>query len=193
MASPATSDPDQEPTSSAPEQKIIANPDFSGAPESIADWTGRPDFPRCALGAYVNIKGFEGVVVEIIGQSLRIQSAEGVKQRFNGDRLKTLFAPRDRTKPKPPPTLATRKTPAADEAPAREHIEEPDFTAPIRAIRVYASQRDFPKCAYGKHVDIPGYTGVVVEIVKDSLRVQAATGGIRRFNCGVLKKLYGSK
>ena len=192
MASPTTPDSDQ--ANSPPDLNIITTPDFSGTPQSIAEWTQRPGFPNCVLGAYVSIRDFDGVVVEIIGQSLRIVSPDGIKQRFNGDRLKTLFAPRDRTKPKaaankPRPT---EKTPSADPESERVHITEPDFSAPIRAIRVYASKPTFPKCAYGKHVDIPGYTGVVVEIVKDSLRVQAETGGIRRFNSGVLKKLYGT-
>ena len=176
------------------DEDIITNPDFSGDPESIADWTQRQDFPRCALGAHVNIRGFEGVVVQIIGRSLKIVSKDGVKQRFNGDRLKTLFAPRDLNPPKPQPRLMPKKKPAPEPEPEPErvYIAKPDFTAPVRAIRVYASQPDFPQCAYGKHVEIPGYAGVVIEIVKDSLKIQAESGGVRRFNGRVLKKLYGS-
>ena len=71
------------------------------------------------------------------------------------------------------------------------HITNPDFSVPICSIRAYASQPDFPQCAYGKQVDIPGYVGVVVEIVKGSLRVQSPTGTIRSYNGVALKKLYG--
>lgn len=199
MASPATPDPDNKTKSSASEQKIISNPDFSGIPDPIADWIQRPDFPRCALGAYVSIRGFEGVVVEIIGQSMRVLSVDGIKQRFNGARLKTLFAPRKRPKPTPKPKaprVAKKTVPddeEEDEAPPREYIADPDFTAPVSAIGEYANQPDFPKCAYGKHVSIAEYIGVVVEIVKDSMRVQCSSGAIRRFNAPVLKKLYGTR
>ena len=66
-----------------------------------------------------------------------------------------------------------------------------NFSAPVRAIRTYASQPDFPQCAYGQHVDIPGYQGVVVEIVRGSLKVQSPTGTIRSYNADQLKILYG--
>ena len=207
MASPTTSDPDNETNSSAPEQKIVTNPDFSGTPTPIAEWTQRPDFPQCALGAYVSIRGFEGVVVEIIGQSMRIVSTEGVKQRFNGDRLKTLFAPRERPQPTPEPKAPPAKQQAQPDTeedeeeeddddevvPTRQYIANPDFTAPVCAIGDYAKQADFPRCAYGKYVSIAEYAGVVVEIVKDSVRVQCESGGIRRFNAPVLRKLYSPR
>lgn len=203
MALPTTPDPDNEAETSTPEQKNADNPDFSGTPDPIAEWTQRPNFPQCALGAYVSIRGFEGVVVEIIGQSMRILSADGIKQRFNGDRLKTLFAPRERPKVTPEPKAPPAKKQAEpddddeeeeeDSVPAREYIANPDFTAPVSAIGDYANQPDFPKCAYGKHVSIAEYVGVVVEIVNASMRVQCESGGIRRFNAPVLKKLYGKR
>jgi hypothetical protein len=89
-----------------------------------------------------------------------------------------------------PKTVAepSRPTPAA---PPRIYIADPDFTAPVRLINDYAGRPDFPKCAYGKHVDILGYTGVVVEIVQGSLKIQSAAGAIRSYNGEVLKKLYG--
>ena len=93
--------------------------------------------------------------------------------------------PKPVAEPKP-----TRDEPADEPAP-RVHITAPDFTAPVRAIRTYASQPDFPQCAYGQHVDIPGYSGVVVEIVKGSLKVQSPTGTIRSYNAEALKTLYG--
>jgi hypothetical protein len=201
MQSPTTTDQDTGSTPPAPARSVITEPDFSGTPQPIGQWTERPDFPQCALGAHVSIHGFAGVVVEIVNQSLKVRSSDGISQRFNAYRLKTLFAPPDRTKPtsqvlsmeRPKPVAAPR--PALDEPepvpPPRMRITAPDFAAPVRAIRTYASQADFPQCAYGKHVDIPGYTGVVVEIVKGSLKVQSPTGTIRSYNAEALKKLYG--
>jgi hypothetical protein len=74
---------------------------------------------------------------------------------------------------------------------ARVYIADPDFTTPVRPINDYAGKPDFPKCAYGKHVQILDYTGVVVEIVQGSLKIQSATGTTRSYNSEVLKKLYG--
>lgn len=201
MQSPTTTDQDTGSAPPTPARKVITEPDFSGPPQPIGQWTERPDFPQCALGAHVSIHGFAGVVVEIVNQSLKVRSSDGISQRFNAYRLKTLFAPPDRTKPasqvlsmeRPKPVAAPR--PALEEAepapPPRMRITAPDFSAPVRAIRTYAIQADFPQCAYGKHVDIPGYTGVVVEIMKGSLKVQSPTGTIRSYNAEALKKLYG--
>ena len=198
MQSPATSDSDNEATPAAPACKAIIEPDFSGTPQPIGQWAERAGFPQCALGVYVSIHGFAGVVVEIINHSIKVQSPDGAVQRFNGNRLKTLFAPPDRTKPEPqvfsperPNSAAARLGENESEPEPRVHITEPDFTAPIRAIRIYAGQPDFPQCAFGKHVDIPGYEGVVVEIVKGSLKVQSSTGAIRSYNTSALRKLYG--
>ncbi len=200
MQSPTTTDQDTEAAPPAPARKVITEPNFSGTPQPIGQWTERADFPQCALGAYVSIHGFAGVVVEIVSQSIKVLSPDGLMQRFNAYRLKALFSPPDRSKPAPQ-TLSTERPkpvaeprPAPDEpepAPPRVHITDPDFTAPVRAIRTYASQPDFPQCAYGKHVDIPGYSGVVVEIVKGSLKVQSPTGTIRSYNAEALKKIYG--
>lgn len=200
MQSLATSNPDNEATPPAPVARAITEPDFSGTPQPIGQWTERAGFPHCTLGVYVSIHGFAGVVVEIINQSIKVQSPDGDAQRFNANRLKTLFAPPDRTMPEPQmlsverPSRVAASRPADDETelPPRVHITEPDFTAPVRAIRVYAGQPDFPQCAFGKHVDIPGYEGVVVEIVKGSIKVQSSTGTIRSYNTDTMRKLYGA-
>lgn len=201
MQSLTTTQLNDEAASSAPARKVITEPDFSGTPQPIGQWTERADFPQCALGAYVSIHGFAGVVVEIINQSIKVMGPDGKSQRFNAYRLKTLFAPPDRTKPAPQTLTMERpkpvaEVPRADEEPepappARVHITAPDFTQPVRMIRAYASQADFPQCAYGKHVEIPGYAGVVVEIVRGSLKVQSPTGTIRSYNAAALKTLYG--
>jgi len=201
MQSPETTAQQTEAVPSNPAPKVITQPDFSGTPQPIGQWTERADFPQCALGVHVSIHGFAGVVVEIVNQSLKVRSQDGITQRFNAYRLKTLFAPPDRTKPvsqtlsmeRPKPVA--EPPPAPDEpeppAPVRRHITNPDFEQPVRAIRTFATQADFPECAYGKHVDIPGFAGVVVEIVKGSLKVQSPTGTLRSYNGGALKKLYG--
>ncbi len=201
MQSNSSTEEGNEAATSAPALKVITAPDFSGEPQPIGQWTVRPDFPLCALGAHVSIHGFAGVVVEIINQSLKVRSHEGVSQRFNAYRLKTLFAPPERTKPAPQTLSMERPKPVAERRPARDepaaeppprvHITDPDFSQPVRAIRTFASQPEFPQCAYGKYVDIPGYAGVVVEIVKGSLKVQSPTGAIRSYNAEALKKLYG--
>lgn len=200
MQSPET--PDSSPEAPRVTPKVIITPEFSGEPVPIGQFTERTDFPQCTLGAHVSIHGFAGVVVEIINQSLKVRSADGITQRFNAYRLKTLFAPPDRSKPGPialsaePPKLVAQPPPAPDDepeppAPVRRRIISPDFEQPVRAIRTFATQADFPECAFGKHVDIPGYAGVVVEIVKGSLRVQSPTGTLRSYNAEALKKLYG--
>ncbi|MEN9574550.1 MAG: hypothetical protein RL514_2405 [Verrucomicrobiota bacterium] len=201
MQSLTTPETNHEAAMSAPTRKVITEPDFSGTPVPIGQWTERADFPQGALGAYVSIHGFAGVIVEIINQSIKVTAPDGKSQRFNAYRLKTLFAPPDRTKPEPQTLTMERPKPVAqpppvdDEpesvAPERVHITEPDFSQPVRTIRTYASQADFPQCAYGKHVEIPGYAGVVVEIVKGSLKVQSPTGTIRSYNAAALKTLYG--
>ena len=201
MQSPATNVEETEATPSVPARKVITDPDFSGEPQPIGQWTERADFPQCTLGMHISIHGFTGVVVEIINQSLRVKSRDGVSQRFNAYRLKMLFAPPDRTKPTAEALSMERPKPVAERRPARDepeaeppprvHIIDPDFNQPVRAIRTFASQPDFPQCAYGKHVEIPGYSGVVVEIVKGSVKVQSPTGTIRSYNIEALKTLYG--
>ena len=59
------------------------------------------------------------------------------------------------------------------------------------ARREFAGRADFPKCTFGEHIDVVGYTGVVVEIVKKSLKVLSAEGDMRSYNADVLRKLYG--
>ena len=199
MQLPTTPDPTDKTTPLTQIQRVIAEPDFAGAPQPIDDFAGRADFPQCVLGAYIDIQGFAGVVVEIVKDSIRVRPPQGMTQRFNANRLKTLYAPSAR-----PETVAT--TPGLDRSQAdgapepsrakpsalpRDYIADPDFTAPVRPIRFYAGQPDFPKCAYGKHVDIRGYTGVVVEFVKGSLKIQSVDGITRSYNTEVLSKIYG--
>jgi hypothetical protein len=185
----------------APVKTVVTEPDFSGDPQSIETFAVRDDFPQCALGAHVDIRGFAGVVVEIVNQSIKVSSPDGITQRFNTYRLKALCAPPQQIDPVPTTVHSDRPRPAAAAAPAqsqpkpvappRVHIADPDFTTPVESINDYAGRSDFPKCAYGRHVDVVGYAGVVVEIVKDSLKIQSQSGSIRSYNTQVLRKLYG--
>ena len=210
MSSPTQSEPINEATPSPSKPAAITTPDFSGTPQPIGEFAGRADFPQCAHGAYVDIQGFSGVVVEIIGSSIKVRPVEGITQRFNVHRLKTLYGP---TIIRPEPEVAAEpvtpnavvmartersRTAAKPESveeepvkPARVYIDSPDFTSPVLLINEYARQPDFPKCAYGKHVDIEGYTGVVVELVKGSLKIHSPAGITRSYNAEVLRKNYG--
>jgi len=178
---------------------VITEPDYSGPPQAIGELAVRADFPQCALGAYIDIRGFAGVVVEIVHQSIKVRSPEGITQRFNSYRLKTLCTPPERIEPVPTtlnidrPRRETAPKPALSKPAARPriHIATPDFAAPVRPINDYASRSDFPRCAYGRHVDVVGYRGVVVEIVKGSLKIQTLTGSTRSYNGEALRKLYG--
>jgi len=205
MSSPTQSEPINEATPSSSKPAAITSPDFSGTPQPIGEFAGRADFPQCAHGAYVDIQGFSGVVVEIIGSSIKVRPVEGITQRFNVHRLKTLYGPtiirpdpEVAAEPVTPKAAVTARTAAKPEAveeetekPARVYIDSPDFTAAVLLINEYARQPDFPKCAYGKHVDIEGYTGVVVELVKGSLKIHSPAGITRSYNAEVLRKNYG--
>lgn len=193
-----------EATPNAPAPKVITKPDYSEEPQAISRFTARADYPECLRGVHVDIRGFAGVVVEIVNQSLRVLSQDGILQSFNFNRLKTLNAPPIRSEPMPsaqpverpmreaesrPEPEGADEEPAAEE-PGRIYIAEPDFSVPFRKIDEFAGLPDFPQCVYGVHVDIRDFTGVVVEIVKGSLKIQSPDGIIRSYNAGVLKKLY---
>jgi hypothetical protein len=183
--------------------KVITEPDYSAEPQPISQFTTRADYPACLLGVHIDIRGYAGVVVEIVNQSIRVLSSEGILQSFNFNRLKTLNAPPTRFEPMPstravekPKVVSAAEPEVADEtlaveAPERVYIAEPDFSVPFQKIDEFAGLPDFPQCAYGKHVDIRDYTGVVVEIVRGSLKVQSPDGVMRSYNASVLKKLYG--
>lgn len=202
MPSPTQSDPINEATPPTSKRPVITAPDFSGTPQPIRELAGRADFPQCAHGVYIDIQGFAGVVVEIIAQSIKVRPPEGMTQRFNVNRLIALHAPEVRPDPvaftvparaDDRPAAPRREAVQAKAArPERTYVSAPDFTASVQPIRAYAGQPDFPKCAYGKHVEIEGYTGVVVEFVKGSIKIRSAAGTTRSYNAEVLRKNYGS-
>lgn len=187
-------------------------PDFTRPVRAMKEFAGRADFPECILGEHIDISGFAGVVVAIVKHSIKVKSPEGLTQSFNVNRLRTLFAPPVRieapvsapsptvdAESAPRPVTRRRPEPVEDDAPpapaapapVREVIEEPDFTLPVVQIRDLVGRDDFPKCAFGQQVEINGFTGVVVEIVKQSLRVRSVDGYLQSFNGPILKKLHG--
>jgi hypothetical protein len=177
---------------------------------------GLPDFPHCALGTLVDIRGQAGVVIGIVNNSIKVKSSDGSIQSYNYHRLKTLYSPvvhaePEPVKPPPVPRPAPAPAPVAESAPAskpwieqiakptpppppapkRDLVTEPDFSAPIKPITEFAGRVDFPQCILGQHVDIVGFKGVVVELVKQSIKVRSAEGVGRSYNAALLQKLYG--
>lgn len=97
MQPPKNPDIETETTAAAPSRKLSTPPDFSVAVKPIGEFAGRADWPHCAIGVHVSINGVEGVVVEVINQSIKLVSADRTIQRFNSGRLKTLFGTQDRS------------------------------------------------------------------------------------------------
>lgn len=180
------------------------SPDFERDPKSIADLVASPDFPQCTLGEFVNIGGYTGVVIEIVKQSLKVKSPEGATRSFNYHALRKLYGV---VIHEPPPVMSSSvERPAYKEKearvkekeeeevpppPKREFIAEPNFDLPLKPIAEFAARPDFPKCAYGEHIDFGGYKGVVVEIVNRSLKVKAVEGMTRSYNADICRKLHG--
>jgi hypothetical protein len=178
----------------------IEAPDYSRPLRAIAELLTIPDFPRSVLGEHVDIGGYVGVVTEIVNQSLRVRSPEGVTKSFNANGLRRIYGP---TVPPPePPRLSTSTTrsgptsapweeaPAAPPPPKIEPALEPDFTKPVKQISEFVKRSDYPRCTLGEHVEIAGYVGVVVQIVNRSLKVRAATEVTRSYNADALRRLY---
>jgi hypothetical protein len=49
------------------------------------------DLPGCTLGVFIDLHGFAGVVVELVGRSLKIRSHEGSTRSYNGDGLRKIY------------------------------------------------------------------------------------------------------
>lgn len=176
--------------------------DFSSPALPIRDFAGAADFPQGILGFHVNIGGVTGIVTEIVKHSIKVTTPEREVQRFNAFALRKLYGPAPRIEPAPsrqddpvPMPVASvavaepqENTPAE---PERHFIEEPDFSTPVQPIDQWTRRADFPKCVFGAHVDVAGYSGIVVEIVKQSLKVRSQEGDMRSYNIAVLRKLYG--
>ena len=155
----------------------------------IAELLQRPDFPQSALGEEVDVGGFTGTLIEIVRHSIRVRPRQGATMGFNVNVLRKLYAP---PPPEDLPTAElTEAPPPVPEQPPREFIEHPDFTAPPKPIEEFVGLAEFPRCVYGRHLDLHGFEGVVVEIVNRSLKIRSPQGSTRSYNADGLVKLYG--
>ena len=77
--------------------------------------------------------------------------------------------------------------------PAQEmdSIAEPDFKTLPSLIEEFVELPDFPRCALGKHLNIGGSTGVLVQIINQSIKIKTIEGTMQSFNTVRLKRLYG--
>lgn len=150
MSSPTQSEPINEATPSSSKPAAITTPDFSGIPQPIGEFAGRADFPQCAHGAHVDIQGFSGVVVEIIGSSIKVRPVEGITQRFNVHRLKALYGP---TIIRPEPEVAEEPvTPKVTVTPRAERPRTAPKPEPVRksprSRRAFTSTALISRCPF---------------------------------------------
>jgi hypothetical protein len=170
--------------------------DFSAPVKPIAELVVHPGFPKSALGEHVDIGGYTGVVVELVKDSLKVRSSEGTTRSFNAHGLRRIYGPAARPEPVEQTSPVRNNPPSPEEpppAPEREVVAEPDFTKPVRKIADFVNRPDFPASTLGKHIEIGGYTGVVVDIVNRSLKVRSQAETTRSYNADVLRKLHGKK
>ena len=165
---------------------------FDRPPKPISELAGHPDFPHCAVGEFVDIGGFTGVVVEVLNNSIKVTAPEGFTRRFNHYRLRELYGPPPPEPPPEPPALEPSGPAETGEAPLAKppEIQEPNFDRAVRPIREFFGP-DYPQCVVGELVDIGGYVGVVVSIENESLKVRSRQGTSRKYNAAVLPNLYG--
>ena len=180
-----------------PARAIIPEPDFSKPMRPVAELAVLPDFPQSTLGEFLDMGGYTGVAVEIVNHSLKVRSPEGATRSFNIPGLRRRYtptAPPQTVEPSQeeqraaPPETPGKVPPAASE---EEVITQPDFDQEVKPIRTFAGRRDFPDCALGEFVDVRGYSGVVVQIVGESVKVRSPEGETRTYDAEVLRKLYG--
>ena len=157
----------------------------------ISELVAEPDFPNSAGGQTVDIKGFVGLVVGVVKNSIKVRSAEGDTVSYNFHALRRLYGPRTEPEAAPPAPVPVA-TPIAQPPANREVILEPDFNSPLLPVESLIQRPDFPACALGRFVDLHGYTGVVVELVGRSLRIRSREGATRSYNADGLRKIYAS-
>jgi hypothetical protein len=156
----------------------------------ISDLVADPDFPNSAVGKSVDIKGYTGVIVEVVKHSIKVRSAEGKTMSYNFHTLRKLYGPRLEAE-EAPAEPAAASPPISKPEPKRDVILEPNFNAPPVPIESLAKRPDFPRCTLGVHVDLHGYVGVVVELVGHSLKIRSPEGATRSYNGDGLRKIYG--
>jgi hypothetical protein len=188
MESNDTTPPAQGPAAGQTEGVTDAKPVAGASAQPIGELVDLPDFPQCAIGKQVDIGGITGLVVDVVKHSLKLRSPEGGNRSYNYHTLRKLYG---RSLPPEPEVLPVEPPPPPKPEVKRELITNPDFDAPIQPVEEMVNRPDFPKCAFGQHLDLRGYTGVVVEIVNRSLKVRSREGATRSYNADGLRKLYG--
>jgi hypothetical protein len=168
----------------------MANPRPDLPIELISELVTDPDFPDGALGKKVDIKGYTGLIVEVLKNSIRVRSAEGNTVSYNFHALRRLYGPR-KAPPASPPEQAPLTSPLPQPEAKREVIVEPNFRSPLVPIESLVHRPDFPGCAFGVSIDLHGFAGVVVELVGRSLKVRSREGSTRSYNGDGLRKIYG--
>jgi hypothetical protein len=71
---------------------LILQPDFNAPLVPIEALAPNADFPACALGIFVDLHGFTGVVVELVGRSLKVRSRAGSTRSYNAHGLRKIYA-----------------------------------------------------------------------------------------------------
>ena len=182
--------PDEAPAHSN-RHELSGPPDFSAPQQPITEFITRPDFPECLIGKHVMIGGYAGVTVAVVKHSIKVKSAEGFTRSFNVFGLQRIYGPAPELDPPPPRAEVEPKKPAPKAAPRPEVVAEPDFKQPVVPIAELVGRADFPRCALGRHVEIGGYAGVVVEVLNQSLKVRSLEGTSRSYNSLGLRHIYG--
>ncbi len=199
-----TTVPDNNPNQVPEENKVgVSGRQTPESPRLIQEVAGHPDFPNNVLGTYIDIGGYAGVAIEIVGKSLKVRSMDGPTRGFNVHVLRRLYGPAlpaesetttplqaSRPESPSPDDSVEEAAEEAAEEPAPKKVIEPDFNAPVTPIAELAMNPEFPQNSLGRHVDIGGFTGVVVGIVSQSLKVRSPEGRTRSFNHHVLRKLH---
>jgi hypothetical protein len=215
MQLPNTFDKASEPVTPAVSAAPAAQPQTAPEPRPITELVTLLDFPKSALGQFVEIGGNAGTVVEVVNQSLKIKGADGSIQSYNGNVLKKLYGPVQRHVPTPEPerprsssestaessSSSSSRSRADDDDEDEEDdddqpapgalVAEANFEAPIRPITELVLEADYPKNLLGAHIDIGGYTGVVIQLQNQSFRVRSRSGSAQSFNANVLRRVYG--
>jgi ribosomal protein L21E len=158
----------------------------------ISELVSDPEFPNSALGKKVDIKGYIGVVVGVVNNSIKVRSAEGNTVSYNFNALRRLYSPRV-VPVESPADPAPPNPPAPKPEPKRNVILEPNFNSPLVPIESLVHRPEFPGCALGVFIDLHGFTGVVVELVGRSLKVRSREGSTHSYNADGLRKIYGSR
>jgi hypothetical protein len=192
------SDPQSDKASAPPPSTPGTSSDFSRPVVPISELLTRPEFPKAALGELVDIGGYTGVVIAVVNQSLKVKSHEGTTKSFNAHGLRKIYGPPERPEPS---EMTEESTPAASPAPvaaepeapppAKVEVLTPDFSRAVKPIADLVRHPGYPQSLLGEHVQVGGFTGVVVAIVNRSLKVRSPAEITRSYNADALRRLHG--